>query len=71
VRIKQRSEEWVNSEVLDCIKDRDKAFYLFKKEKSEENLNNFRVMRNKARSAIHNAKKNFLCSSVENNQNNS
>ena len=34
VRIKQRTEEWVNSEVLDCIKDRDKAFYLFKREKS-------------------------------------
>ena len=48
VRIKQRTEEWVDSEVLTCIKDRDKAFNYFKRDKCDANLNHFRVMRNKA-----------------------
>ena len=30
VRIKQRTEPWINNEILQSIKDRDKAFQLYK-----------------------------------------
>lgn len=71
VRIKQRTEEWVDSEVLQSIKDRDKAFYNYKRNKTEENLNYFRTMRNKANQIIMSAKKNYFKSSVENNMSDS
>ena len=71
VRIKQRSEEWVDSEVLECIKARDKAYHKFKSDKSEENFQIFRKLRNKANSTIVNAKKTFFKSSLENNKNDS
>ena len=31
VRINQRTEPWINNEILQSIKDRDKAFQLYKK----------------------------------------
>jgi len=71
VRIKQRTEEWVDSEVLQSIKDRDKAFYNYKRNKTKENLNFFRTMRNKANQIIMSAKKNCFKSSVENNMSDS
>ena len=71
VRIKQRTEEWVDSEVLQCIKDRDNAFYIYRKNRTDDNLNRFKSLRNKANFFIANAKKNFFKSSVEANQNDS
>ena len=44
VRIKQRTEPWVNDEILQSIKDRDKAFQTFKNDSLMKNLqflNNF------------------------------
>ena len=35
VRIKQRTEPWINAEILQSIYDRDMAFKAFKGEKSE------------------------------------
>ena len=38
VRIKQTTEEWVDSEVLQSIKDRDKAFIITKETKLKKIL---------------------------------
>jgi hypothetical protein len=71
VLIKQRSEEWVDSEVLQCIKARDKAFQKFKRDRSDENFNQFKLHRNKANYTITNAKRNFFKCSLVRNQNDS
>jgi len=52
VRIKQRTDDWIDSDVLQCIKDRDAAFYTYKRYKTEDNLLAFRESRNKAQSYI-------------------
>ena len=56
VRIKQRTEPWINNEILQYIKDRDKAFQLYKKYKSDENYSNFKDLGNKTNSLVYNAK---------------
>ena len=71
IRIKQRSEKWIDSNILQCIKERDKAFQLYKRNKNDENLNNFRTLRNKAQSLIHNAKKNYFNETLESNKSDS
>lgn len=48
VRMKQRTEPWMDSDVLQSIKDRDKAFYAYKQDKTAENLSAFRELRNRA-----------------------
>ena len=68
VRIKQRTEGWIDSTVLECIKARDKAFHNFRKDKSEDNFNHFKNLRNKANSAISVAKKNYFKQSLEENK---
>jgi len=40
--IKQRSEKWIDSDLLQCMRERDKAFQLYKRNKKDESLNIFR-----------------------------
>ena len=61
VRIKQRTEPWINAEILQSINDtRDRAFKVFKGDKSEQNFSSFKDLRNKTQTLIYNAKKNFF-----------
>ena len=71
IRIKQRSEKWIDSDILQCIRDRDKAFQMYKRNKTDENLNNFRTLRNKVQSQIFNAKKNYFKDTLESNKSDS
>ena len=71
VRIKQRTEPWVTNEILQCIKDRDKSFYTYKKVKSSENYDHFKSLRNKAQHLIYCAKRDFLKNSIMDNENDS
>ena len=64
VRIKQRTEAWIDSDVLKCIKDRDTAFNVYKRNRTDENFLAFRNLRNKAQKCITNAKKSFISSVV-------
>jgi len=47
---KEQTDDWIDSDVLQCIKDRDAAFYTYKRNKTEDNLHAFRESRNKAQS---------------------
>ena len=38
VRMKQRTEPWINSDILEVIKKRNTAFNLYKKNKTEDNF---------------------------------
>ena len=60
VRIKQRTEPWINAEILQSINDRNRAFKAFKGNKSELTFYTVKELRNKKQTVIHNAKKNFF-----------
>ena len=49
IRIKQQAETWVDSDILKCTKDKDTAFNVYKRNRTDENLLAFRNLRNKAR----------------------
>lgn len=66
VRIKQRTEPWITNEILQCIKDRDKAFRLYKKDSSDENFSIFKGLRNKTQTMIYTAKRDYFKEKVEN-----
>ena len=71
MRIKQRTEPWINSDILEAINQRDKAFTHYKKDKSVENFECFKVLRNRCKCLIDAAKKGFFTESLEANKNDS
>lgn len=71
VRIKQRTEPWISSEILQHIVNRDKAYNIFKQHKSEENLKAFREIRTKTQILISKAKKNYFKTTIEENKHDS
>ena len=71
IRVKQRTEPWINSDILQCINERNKAFNVYKRTRSDEHFNAFKVLRNKAQSAIFKAKKNYFTEKLEHNKNDS
>ena len=71
VRIKQRTEPWIDSDILHAINLRDNAFTRYRKDKSVDNFNTFKVLRNKAQSMIKSAKKGFFTETLELHKNDS
>ena len=71
VRLKQRTEPWMDSDILQAINERDRAFHRYKVEKSDTNYDTFKCLRNKVQSLVHGAKKNYYKSTLEENKNNS
>ena len=55
VRIKQRIEPGFNSEILQSIKERNKAFKAFKSDKSDQKFSTFKELRNKTQTLIYTA----------------
>ena len=66
VRIRQRTQPWITNEILQCIKDRDKAFRVYKKHSSDDNFSNFKELRNKTQTMIYTAKRDYFKENVEN-----
>ena len=60
VRIKQRTEPWITSEILESINERDRAFHLFKRDKSDDNFMKFKLIRNKTQDMIYQAKQSYF-----------
>ena len=71
VRIKQRTEPWITNEILQCIKDRDKAFYTYKKVNIQENYNRYKYLRNKTQYIIFCAKRDYFKNIVSDYENDS
>ena len=71
IRIKQRTEPWINSDILKIIQDRDNAFNHYKMYKNDVNFNNFKSLRNKAQYAIDKAKQSYFTDTLEHNKNDS
>ena len=51
---------------LQCIKDRDKAFRVYKKDSSDDKFSNFKELRNKTHTMIYTAKRDYSKEKVEN-----
>ena len=61
----------MDSDILQAINERDRAFHKYKVDKSEISYNTFKKLRNSVQSLILSAKKNYYKSTLEENKNNS
>ena len=68
VRLKQRTEPWIDLEILDLIKQRDNCLHLFKKSKSNSYYTLFCQLRNKVRRKIKFAKSEYFSNKMEENK---
>ena len=59
LRIKQRTEPWIDADILNAIKQRDSAFRQYRKDKSDFIYCTFKSLRNKTQYLIDSAKKSF------------
>ena len=71
VRIKGRTEPWMNSDILDLIRKRDKALGDSHKNKENQNLREqFKSLRNKVQREVKKAKSNYFKNKIEDNKKN-
>ena len=70
VRLKQRSEPWLTSEILDLIKTRDMFLYKFKTYNKSEFYKSFYLYRNMVQREVKTAKADYLSYKMEENKNN-
>ena len=71
VRIKNRTEPWIDSEILHSINARDRAYQTFKRDQSDQNYSVFKALRNKTQGLIYRAKKDYFKTKIENENNDS
>ena len=72
IRIKSRTEPWINSKILELIRKRDKLLSESNKDKSNKELRKeFNILRNKVQSEIRIAKTNYFKDKIEENKGNS
>lgn len=65
IRIKQRSQPWINNDILDKIHLRDKILSEFKKAKLPALFKEYRALRNKVQRMVDEAKKDYFRSKIE------
>ena len=71
IKLKTRTEPWMDSEILESIRKRDSLLYSYKKDKSNSQLyKDFCKMRNKVQRDIKKAKAEYLSNQIEANKNN-
>ena len=70
VRLKQRSEPWITSDILNLIKLRDKCLYNFKKSKNKDFYTEYCSIRNRVQREVNKAKSDYIESAFEENKSN-
>ena len=65
VRLKQRTEPWISSEILEMISSRDQCLVLFKKNKKSADYDEFKHLRNKVQRSIQKAKQSYFRDKIE------
>ena len=68
VRIKQRTELWTTTDTLQRTETRNKAFHVYKIEKSNEAFNHFKGTRKEVQTLIYTPKKNYFADKLEDNK---
>ena len=58
---------WLNDEIKEGIKIRDKLYYRARKYQTDEDWTNYRTARNKVTTTIRNAKKNYFSNKFQEN----
>lgn len=69
VRLKQRSEPWLDSNILELISQRDAFYFKFKKYKQKEMLDKYRFYRNLVQKEVIKAKSEYMSNKLEENKN--
>ena len=69
IRLKNRTEPWMTSDILEDIKQRDFYLYRFKKNRAQEDYKLFCKLRNKVQRNIRTAKSEYLSNKIEENKN--
>ena len=70
-RLKQRSEPWITSELLDDIRARDQALETFRKNKTDENYKYFCSLRNRVQYNIKKVKRDYFYNKISDCKNSS
>ena len=69
IRLKTRTEPWMNSEILELIHERDILLQNFKKNNNEDVYRNFCKLRNKVQRMVKKAKSEYIAEQVQENRN--
>ena len=70
IRLKQKTEPWMTSTILDLIRQRDKAYYSFRKSGSADEYKVFAKLRNKIQRELKTSKANYFTDKIEEDKNN-
>ena len=68
IRLKQRTEPWMDSYILDLIRERDRFLYTFKKHRNEEDYKKFSKLRNLVQREVRAAKSEYFSQQIEENK---
>ena len=71
IKLKQRTEPWVDSELLELIRIRDKHLYQFKKHNNGEDYKMYCNFRNQVQRYTKKIKSEYFNNKIEENRNNS
>jgi hypothetical protein len=69
VRLKQRSEPWLSSDILSLIKERDLSLFKFRKYNNKEDYSKYCSLRNIVQRNIKQAKADYIYNQIEENKN--
>ena len=68
IRIKTRTEPWINNEILEQMHERDKTLYKSNQDKENTELrDSYKNQRNAVTSTVRQAKANYFCNKIETN----
>ena len=70
IRVKQRTEPWMTNDILEMLKERDRALYTFRKSGLTEDYKKFCSLRNKLQREIKVAKSNYFSDMIEQDKDN-
>lgn len=70
IKVKQKTEPWMTSDILDYIRKRDIQLQLYKKSKSKHIYSDYCKLRNKVQKEVKKAKEEYISNKIEENKNN-
>ena len=69
IRVKQNTEPWMSTEILNLIKERDELLLKYRKSNNSEDHKKFCMIRNKVQREVKSARSNYFSDKIEENKN--
>jgi GTPase involved in cell partitioning and DNA repair len=69
IRVKQNTEPWMSTEILNLIKERDELLLKYRKFNNSEDHKKFCIIRNKVQKEVKSARSNYFSDKIEENKN--